>query len=377
MKMFTRVSITIIGVLVSLSVLGAIKGFQIKQMIAHGKDFVPPPQTVTVAQVNRFDWETSIRAVGSLQAVKGVMLTAELSGKITRIIFESGSQAGADQLLLQQDISTETAQLQVAESEADLALREFVRARKLLSKNVIQKSRFDERKAVHDQAIAQVELIRTTIAKKTIRAPFNGRLGIRQVNLGEVLDSGQPIVSLQSLNPIYVNFQLPQHHLKNLSPGYVVRADSDIFGSEMVEGRISALNPEVNSSTRNIAIQATLPNTDERLRPGMFVTVSVVLPSKKSVLAIPATAVHYAPYSDSVFLVVAKGEGDDSQSLVLRQQFVRLGEKRGDFVVVREGLNAGQSIVSTGVFKLRNGQAAAIDNSQAPAFKTAPRPTDS
>ncbi|NNL43303.1 MAG: efflux RND transporter periplasmic adaptor subunit [Desulfobacterales bacterium] len=375
--MFTRVSITIIVVLVSLSALGAIKGLQIRQMMAHGKDFVPPPQTVTVALVNRSDWETSIRAVGSLQAVKGVMLTAELSGKITRIVFESGSQVAAGQMLLQQDISTEIAQLQVAESEADLALREFVRARKLFSKNVIQKSRFDERKAIRDQTIAQVKLIRTTIAKKTIRAPFSGRLGIRQVNLGEVLDSGQPIVSLQSLNPIYVNFQLPQHHLKNLSPGYVVRVGSDILGSDRVEGSISALNPEVDSTTRNIAIQATLPNTDERLRPGMFVTVAVVLPSKKSVLTIPATAVHYAPYSDSVFLVVAKGESSDSQSLVLRQQFVRLGEKRGDFVVVREGLTAGQSIVSTGVFKLRNGQAVAIDNSQAPVFKTAPRPVDS
>lgn len=377
MKMSTRVLITVIGLIIFLGVLGTIKGLQIRRMIAHGKDFVPPPQTVTVSRVDRSEWETTIRSVGSLQAVEGVVVTAELSGKISRIAFKSGADVEAGQLLLQQDIATEIAQLKIAESEADLAYKELVRSRKLISQKVIEQSRFDERKATHEQAVANVELIRSSIAKKTIRAPFSGRLGIRQVNPGEVLESGQAIVSLQSLDPIYVNFQLPQQHLKNIQPGYAVRIGSDVLDSQKVVGKITALNPEVDTSTRNIGIQAILPNSDERLRPGMYVTVAVVLPARKSVLTIPATAIYYAPYSDSVFLVEEKEKGAEAKQLVLRQQFVRLGEKRGDFVVVRDGIKAGQTVVSTGVFKLRNGQAVRIDNSQAPVFETAPQPVDS
>ncbi len=300
MKMYKRVLLTIAGLLIVLSALGAVKGLQIKRMAAHGDAYVPPPQTVTVAEVNRSDWETSIRAVGSLTAVKGVVVAAEIPGKINQIAFESGSRVKAGVLLVQQDISTETAQLRIAQSEVELALKDLGRSRKLKRQKVISTARLDELKAAHDQAVAQVSLFRAAIAKKTIRAPFDGRLGIRQVNIGAILDSGQPIVTLQSLDPIYVNFNLPQQNSAKLTSGLTVRIGNESLGGQTVEGTITAVNPEVDNRTRNIAVQATLQNIDERLRPGMYATVSVVLPTRQTVLTIPATAVHYAAYSNSV-----------------------------------------------------------------------------
>jgi membrane fusion protein (multidrug efflux system) len=375
MKMYTRIIIAIIGVVVFTGALGLIKGLQIKSMIAHGQKISLPPQTVTVSPVARSEWERTIQAVGSLQAVKGIAVTAEHSGKITRIAFKSGSFIKAGELLVQQDISTEKAQLQSALSEVNLAQKEFERGQLLIKKNIISKSVFDARKSAYEKAAAQVELIQSAIDKKTIRAPFSGRLGIRQVSLGEVLNGGQLIVSLQSLDPIYVNFKLPQHFLSRLSPGYTVRIDTDIL-NDKVEGKISALNPEVDTTTRNISVQGILPNTKEALRPGMFVNVSVVMPSKKEVLTIPTTAISYAPYADSVFIVEKKSDAENPETLVLRQQFVRLGEKRGDYVAVEEGIQFGESVVSTGVFKLRNGQEVIIDNNQAPAFELVPKPED-
>lgn len=376
MKLYRRVIIALVGLLIVLGTLGTVKGLQIKRMAASDREFVPPPQTITVARVTGTDWETTISAVGSLEAVKGVTVASELASKVTEIAFEPGGAVESGQLLIRQDTSAEIAQLKVAESEADLALKNLERALELHKEEVLTVARLDETKVIHDQAVARVELIRTTIAKKTIRAPFSGRLGIRQVNLGEFLESGQVIVSLQALDPIYVNFQLPQQKISSLRPGLTVRVATDAPHSRVVEGKISAVNPEVDALTRNILVQATLPNTDEKIRPGMYATVDVLLPEQQSVLTIPITAVYYAPYSDSVFIVEPSGQGSDPQQLVLRQQFVQLGEKRGDFVAVHKGLEAGQSVVSTGVFKLRNGQAVVVDNRNAPTFETAPRPSD-
>jgi len=376
MKMLIRVVITIFGVLIILSLLGLVKGLQIGRMTAHGEAFVPPPQTVTAAPVKRTTWDTSLHAVGSLASVQGVEVTAELSGKVARIAFSPGSRVAAGQLLLQQDITAENAQLQAAQSDARLALKNLQRSRKLLSQNVIPKATLDEAQAEHDKAAAQVDLIRALIAKKTIRAPFAGRLGIRLVNLGEFLASGQPIVSLEAIDEIYANFQLPQQELVDLAPGLSVRISSDTLEGQVVAGTITALDPAVDSRTRNIKVQATIPNPGERLRAGMYVTVTVVLPVQRTVVTIPTTAVQYAPYSDSVFVVEKTDKGSNQQQLVVRQQFVKLGEKRGDFVVVKQGLKAGQRVVSTGVFKLRNGQAVVVDNSLAPTFETTSRPED-
>jgi membrane fusion protein (multidrug efflux system) len=376
--MYLRISIVIFGLVIIVGAIGTVKGLQIGRMVAHGEAFTPPPQVITVAPVNHTTWESTLKAVGSLEAVQGVMVTAELSGKVDRIDLTPGDFVQAGQLLLQQDVSVETAQLRAAESDATLARKNLERARQLVGQQVIPRADFDARKSRYDRAAAQVDLIRATIAKKTIRAPFAGRLGIRRVNLGEVLESGQAIVSLQSLDPIYVNFQLPQQEVGRLEAGLEVRVLIEALGDLAMEGRVTAVNPEVDSRSRNITVQATLSNPDERLRPGMFATVEVVLPEEREVLTVPATAVSYAPYSDSVFVVETGEEGaagDDNQR-VLRQQFVQLGEQRGDFIAVKKGLAAGQTVVSTGVFKLRNGQPVVIDNHLAPDFENAPTPAD-
>jgi membrane fusion protein (multidrug efflux system) len=237
---------------------------------------------------------------------------------------------------------------------------------------IISQADYDTAVANYEQAVAQVNNIRSTIAKKTFRAPFSGRLGIRQVNLGQMLREGDPIVTLQTLDPIYADFTLPQQQFSRLHPGLPVRVTSDALPGASIEGRITAINPLIDADTRNIKVQATLANRGEKLRPGMFVNVAVGLPVRQKMLTIPATAILYAPYGDSVFVVVDDKEHKGGK--VLRQQFVRLGEKRGDFVAVTDGLNQGESIVSTGVFKLRNGQGVVIDNKLAPPFSKAPNP---
>ncbi|MBI5063067.1 MAG: efflux RND transporter periplasmic adaptor subunit [Desulfatitalea sp.] len=376
--MAKRIVITVLGLLVLIGLLGGIKGLQIRKMIAQGAQFVPPPETVTTAAVTAAEWESLLTATGSLEAVQGIMVTAEMTGKVVQIPFEPGAKVKAGDLLVQQDTASESAQLRSAEATAALAKINFERMSKLLPEKVVTQSDYDNADAQLKQARAQVDTIRATIDKKTIRAPFAGRLGIRLAHLGQIINAGEPIVSLQTLDPIFVNFQLPQQQLAVVHRGFPIRVLSDALGGDVIEGRITAINPEVESATRNVRLQATLSNQDERLRPGMFVNVTVVLPAAQKVLAIPATSVLYAPYSNSVFIVEEKKDNPPGRSgQVVRQQFVELGEKRGDFVVVRAGLKEGEQVVSTGVFKLRNGQSVVTDNSLAPAFKLAPEPSES
>ena len=373
-----RIILTIIGLLSTIGLLGGIKGFQIDRMIAQGSQTVPPPETVTTAVVQKDSWEPRLTAVGSLAAVQGVTITAELTGKVVRIAFEPGTRVKAGDLLVQQDTSSEEAQLRAAEASVELAKRNLERLKKLLERRTIPQSQYDSAEAQYKEGVAQADAIRAAIAKKNIRAPFAGRLGIRLANLGQILNEGDPIVSLQSINPIFVNFSLPQQQLAQVKTGLTVRITSDAQPGRMIEGKITAINPEVDPATRNIRIQATVANKQEYLRPGMFVNVVVVLPGSENVLAVPATAVLYAPYSDSVFVVEKKQKEENEQpDLVVRQQVVQLGEKRGDFVAVVSGLKAGETIVSTGAFKLRNGQAVVVDNTLAPEFKLAPEPRES
>lgn len=373
-----RIFFTVLGLLLLVGALGGIKGLQVGRMIAQGSQFTPPPETVTTAEVRADHWETLITAVGSLEAVQGVTVTAELSGKIVAIAFEPGSRVVAGDLLVQQDTSSEVAQLRAAEATAELARTNLERGAKLLATHTISRSEYDNFEAQYKQAAAQVDNVRAVIAKKTIRAPFAGRLGIRLVNLGQIINEGEPIVSLQSLDPIFVNFLLPQQQLGALAPDLRVRIGTDGLGTGEMEGRITAINPLVDAATRNLRVQATVANPDERLHPGMFVNVAVVLPQATPVLAMPATAVLYAPYSDSVFVLEASTDAKTGQPVtVVRQQFVRLGEKRGDFVAVLSGIREGDRVVSTGVFKLRNGQTVVVDNTLSPEFTLTPQPADS
>lgn len=377
MRMFKRILVALLGLILVIGGLAGIKGLQIKQMIAYGNNFAPPPEVVTTTVVQKDSWEVLLTAVGSLEAVQGVEVTAELPGKVVHIAFEPGARVQPGDLLVQQDISVESAQLRSAEAAVALARINLDRARELVASKTVSQANFDNADAQFKQAEAQVDNIRALIAKKTIRAPFPGRLGIRNVNLGQIIKEGQVLVSLQALNPIYVNFLLPQQQLAQVTPGLTVRLTTDAYPDQVISGKITVINPEVDAATRNIRIQATVTNADERLRPGMFAAVAVVLPNRNEVLAIPATAVLAAPYGDSVFVVEAnKAEKDMPAGMSVRQQFVRLGDKRGDFVSVISGIKAGDTLVSTGVFKLRNGQAVVVDNKLAPEFKKAPTPAD-
>lgn len=370
-----KVIITLIGLVIVIAILGAIKAIQIGAMIDHSKKFVPPPETVTSVTVKTDSWDAYLTAIGTLNAVKGVTVGAELVGKVVKIPFESGTSVNKGDILLRQDTSSEEAQLPGAVAQADLARINLERSKQLFAKGIIAKADLDNSVAVAAQAEAQVENLKATIGKKTVRAPFSGQLGIRQVNLGQILREGDPIITLQSLDPIYVDFTLPEQQLSLIRLGLPVRVSGDAMPGISIEGRITAINPIVDADTRNIKIEATMVNPGEKLRPGMFVNVAVRLPGRQEVLSIPATAVLYAPYGNSVFGIEAQKAGKDGKAVsTLRQQFVRLGEKRGDFVAVTSGLKDGDTIVSTGVFKLRNGQSVVVDNKLAPSFQKQPTP---
>ena len=375
MNMKKYVILAIVGLVILTGALTGIKALQFSRMADQGRK--PQPEIVTTAVANTQVWESTLTAVGSLVAVQGVMIAAEMTGKMVKITFEPGSMVKAGDLLVQQDTAAEEAELRSAEATVGLTRLTFERARRLLAEGTFSQAEYDKADAEYKQALAQTDNIRAVIAKKTIRAPFSGLLGIRLVNLGQMLSPGDEIVSLQALDPIFANFSLPQQQFPRIRPDLEVRVETDALPGEIIRGKITAINPQVETATRNIMVQATVPNGNQHLRPGMFVNVTVLLPEHDTTLVIPATAVLNAPYSDSVFIV--ENDASDTKSppgTVVRQQFVKLGERRGDFIAVIAGLKEGETVVSTGVFKLRNGQAVSVDNTLAPAFNLSPTPKD-
>jgi len=337
-----------------------------------------PPETVTASTVNEDQWEQVVRATGSIVAVQGVTVSSEIAGRVTRISFESGTAVEAGDVLLQLDTSTEEAQLASAEAAAALARTELARVRKLIDRKLTSADAVDQAEAQVKETVAQVGVIRASIGKKTVRAPFAGRLGLRQVNLGEILREGTPIVSLQTLDPVYADFSVPQRELARLESGMQVRVHSDIAAGEVFHGEITAINPEVDPITRNVRVRALVSNPGGRLRTGMFASVEVVLPQSRAVLAVPATSVLYAPFGDSVFVVEEQADEESGKvEKVLRQQFVRLGQERGDYIEITQGLEPGETVVSSGVFKLRSGTRVVIDNTLAPEASLDPQPSES
>ncbi len=356
--------------------LWTIKMSQFKAIGQMYGSMVPPPTTVTASPVKEETWENTVSATGTVAAVQGVTISAEVAGKVSKITFEAGATVKAGDLLVQLDTSVEEAQLAAAQATAALSQASLKRARELKETN--SAAELDAAEAQAKQTAAQVENIRAVIAKKSVKAPFAGRLGLRMVNLGQILREGDPIVSLQTLDPIYVNFSLPQQQLADVVTGGVVRVKTDAAPGENFEGKITAINPEVDPITRNVRVQATLANSEGKLRTGMFAGVEVVLPKALQALAIPATAILYAPYGDTVFVVEEqKDEKTGKTAQVLRQQVVRLGEARGDFVAVLDGLKAGETVVTSGAFKLRKGMAVTIDNALAPKAELNPKPKNS
>jgi membrane fusion protein (multidrug efflux system) len=356
-------------------VFGGLKAWQFATMMKVGKSMTPPPTTVTSAKVQQAEWQRTLTAVGSVSPVQGATISAELAGRVSAIDFESGSKVEKGQLLLKLDVASEEAQLRSAEADAELAKSELDRAQSLSKGNVISKSEYDTAKAKFDAMKAAVDNMRAVIAKKEIRAPFSGTAGIRYVNPGQTVAVGDKLVSLQTLDKVFVDFSLPQKDLAKISVGLTVQVTTDAIPGKQFTGTINAINPSVDAVTRSVQVQGTLDNDDHLLRPGMFAKVAVLLPEKTKTLYIPATAVAYAPYGDSIYVIEKKqNEETKKEELVLRQQFIRLGEARGDFVSVTEGLKAGQEIVSTGAFKLRNGMDVVIDNKLAPIPQLDPSP---
>jgi membrane fusion protein (multidrug efflux system) len=371
--MLKRFFLTLLVLVLVVGGLAGLKYMQIRKMVDAGKNRIMPPALVTTAPVLEKTWQESLHAVGSLSAVQGVMVSAELSGKVVKISFTSGNVVRKGDILVRLDTLSEQARLASARSAVTLAKINLERTRDLVTKKSLSRSSLDKAEADYKQAVAVVEEIRAAIDKKIIRAPFSGRLGIRQVNLGQIVAPGDPIVQLQSLDPIYVNFFLPQQEIAEIKPGLKVEISSDVFPGTVMQGTITALDPGVDPANRNIHVQATLANDDEKLRPGMFVRVNVLLPEQKQVLIIPSTSVLYAPYGDAVFVVdETRNEKTGKQGHVLRKQVVRVGRARGDYVVVTRGLKKGETVVTTGVFKFRNGQPVVIDNALSPEFKLAP-----
>ncbi len=367
-----KIVLTLAGIVILIAIIAGIKALQIKALIAQGKSMVPPAEAVTTAVASEGQWAPVLSTVGNVTAVQGVTVSAQLDGNVESIAFTPGSAVSKGDLLLQMDISTESAQLRAAEATKELARLTYERSNELYANHTVSKAQFDLDSASYKQAQAQVDTIKSTIAKKTIRAPFSGKLGVRLVNVGQTLRAGDAIVSLQSLDPIYVDFYLPQQDVSSIANGVTVQITSDAINNATLEGKITAINPDVDSTTRNVRVEATFSNPDEKLRPGMFVDAKVILTRKRTVVFIPTSSVLYAPYGNSVYIVETKPEGK-----TVRQQLVRLGVTQGDYVEVISGVNKGDEVVSTGAFKLRPGAQVNVNNALSPKFELAPKPTDS
>ncbi len=365
------------GLLVAIVVcVFGVKALQIGKMMT--TKMVMPPTTVSSATVKEEDWAPTLSAVGSLSAVQGAIIAAELGGVVSDIKFENGGVAKKGDVIMKLDASQEEALLRSAEAEAELGRQDLERTRGLASQKVVSKAELDASESKFNRLNAVVDQMRSNIRKKTLVAPFDGQLGIRQVNVGQMINAGQQVVQLTSLDSLFADFALPQQYLGQLTPGLEVHVTTDALPGHVFPGKVTAINSMVDSSTRNITLQATLENPDHVLRPGMFAKAEVTLPEKHKALVVPGSAISYAPFGDSVFVIEKKkDEKTGKESQVIRQQFVRVGEGRGDLVAITQGLKAGETIVSTGVFKLRNGMTVTINNDLAPNPQVNPNPIDS
>lgn len=368
-----RYVLVIVGLLIVIGGLAAIKVTQISSLIGFGKKAQaagPPPESVGTTIAQQQAWEGTLTSIGSVASVNGVSLSADVAGLVTRIRFESGAVVREGQVLVELDTSVEKAQLASAEARRQLAETTVGRTRALAEKGSISKAQLDADESAFKTATTEVDTIRAQIAKKTIRAPFAGRLGIRAVNLGQYLNPGAPITGLEAIASVYVDFTLPQQRLGDAPVGLPVRVEVQGVAGPPLEGNIAAVDPTVDANTRTIKLRASVPNKEEKLHPGMFVKVTVLLPKRSNVVVVPSPAVLHAPYGDSVFIVEQKKPDaggmtetpDGHKVMAARQQFVRAGEARGDFVTVLDGVTPGQEVVSAGAFKLRNGSPIVVNN---------------
>jgi len=375
--MAKRMILMLAVLLAILGGLGFAKYKQVEAAIAMGASYQPPPTAVTTVVAKRETWPSNLSVIGSAAAIQGVTVSADLPGTIDKIHFESGQWVHEGDILVELDTRQERAQLASLEAQRDLARINYDRAQQLVKAGVIARSDYDNASAQQKATEAQVGDIRAAIARKTIHAPFSGVLGIRQVSLGQYLAAGQAIVSLQSLNPIYVNFGVPQQETPKVIPGHVLRVTNGDLPGMAFTGRIIALDSVINEQTRNIQVQAVVTNKDNKLRPGMFLQVELPLGQPRQVVPLPASAINYAPYGDSVYIVTEMKDPKGNTYRGVRQQVVKLEGSRGDQVGVVSGINPGDEVVSSGVFRLRNGAPVQVNNTVKPDNNPSPKPEDS
>lgn len=360
-----------------IAAIGTLKYTQIRTAIAKGASFQPPPEAVTTVEARRATWPATVDAIGTLTAVQGVTVSADLPGIVEHIAFESGTRVQKGQVLVRLDTSQEESQLAAALAQENLSKLDLDRMRGLRAKGITSQAELDRSAAEQEQAAARAGEIRAAIGRKTIRAPFSGLAGIRAVNLGQYLNSGDPIVSLQALDPIYATFSIPQRDAGQVKSGAEVTVTAEGLAGETFAGAVTAIDSVIDEATRNIRVQATLANPQQRLRPGMFVNVLLSLGADASAITLPASAVSFAPYGDSVFVVEEMADPAGKTYLGVRQQFVTLGSARGDQVAVLSGVKEGEVVVSAGAFKLRNGAAVLVNNDVQPGNEARPTPEDS
>jgi membrane fusion protein (multidrug efflux system) len=375
--MAKRMVLMLVIMLALVGGLGFVKFKQVEAAIEQGKNFKIPPTAVTTVVVKKETWPSTLSVIGTAAAIQGVTVSADLPGTIDKIHFESGQWVKEGDILVELDIRQERAQLASLEAQRDLAKINFGRAQELVKQGVIARQEFDNATSQQKATEAQVGDVKAGIARKTIHAPFSGVLGIRQVSLGQYLAAGQSIVSLQTMSPIYVNFGVPQQDMGRVIPGHVLRVtNSDLPGMGFT-GRITALDSVISEQTRNIQVQAIVTNKENKLRPGMFVQVELPMGSPREVVPLPGSAINYAPYGDSVFVVTDMKDPKGNSYRGVRQQVVKIEGSRGDQVAIVSGLKPGDEVVSSGVFKLRNGAPVVINNTVKPNNDAAPKPEES
>jgi membrane fusion protein (multidrug efflux system) len=373
-----RMFIMIGAFVLLVAVLAIVKVLEVKAAIAKFAAFGPAPAAVTSSIAKAQTWQPVMTMVGSMRAVNGVLVSTDLAGIVSQISFESGSEVKKGDLLVKLDTRQEEAQLHSAEAKRELARISLERQRSLIAQKAVAQSDFDSAQSEFSQDDAAVEEAQALIARKTIVAPFDGLAGIRQVDLGQYLNVGSTIAPLQSIDPIYVEFSVPQQDIDKVVAGKKLRIRADGIGDREFDGFVTAIDSKVDEATRNITVQGTVQNPDHLLRPGMYVNVDVLLPEQQGVVAIPSTAIEYAPYGDSVFIIKDAPAGTDGKPAgkIVVQQFVKLGATRGDQVAVLSGVSPGDEIVTSGVFKLRSHAPVQVNNSVQPDENPNPNPPD-
>lgn len=373
-----RVSLMLAGFFLLVALLAGYKVLQVRAAIAKYAMYAPAPAAVTSTIAKSQTWQPVLSVVGSMRAVNGVLVSTDLAGIVAQIAFDSGTEVKKGDLLVKLDTQQEDAQLHSAQARRELARISLDRQKDLIAKKAVAQSDVDSAESEFRQADAAVEESQALIARKTIAAPFDGVVGIRQVDLGQYLNVGSTIAPLQSLDPIYVEFGIPQQDIDQVVPGKKLRVRADGIDGREFQGEVTAIDSKVDESTRNVTVQGTVRNPDHKLRPGMYVSVDVLLPEQEGVVAIPATAINYAPYGDSVFIVKDATEpGPDGKlGKEVVQQFVKLGASRGDQVAVLSGVKPGDEVVTSGVFKLRSHAPVMINNTVQPDDNPNPNPPD-